>query len=164
MVSVPRESIRCQHEHTESRKRDMHWACAEGVGDTVPALHVDGKCLELVLNKDQCFFQAGKAEVWVKESPDLGGTQRTGKSKPSPWEVAGIAVGEQRCHGPGLGRHRWDQEGRVLSVFPSWRSREGAGPGVFCAGENGEERPHSGAGKVERDMALPLCRWKATGF
>lgn len=68
--------------HTEPLKRDLHWTCVEGLGDTMLVLHVDSQTR--ACSKDQCFFLAVKGAVRVKESPDLGRTQRTRKKQNKP--------------------------------------------------------------------------------
>lgn len=52
---------------TQSRGRDLQWACVEGVGDTMLVLHVDGKCLEPVL-KTNVSSKQQRAKCGLKES------------------------------------------------------------------------------------------------
>lgn len=113
------------------------WACVEGLGDTMLVLHVDSQTR--ACSKDQCFFLAVKGEVWIKESPDSSGTQRTRKkqTKPLGGGRGGIAVRRQMCHGPELERDRWDQ--KCMQSPPSLPKLELQGGSLswnpFCRGE-----------------------------
>lgn len=139
-VGVGRTSVclgrasRSYQGHTEPLKRDLHWICVEGLGDTMLVLHVDSQTR--ACSKDQCFFLAVKRAVSVKQSPDLGRTQRTRKKQNKPLGGGWNAVGGQMCHGARTWKRQMGPEAQSSLSLPKLELQGGSCSGALSAGEN----------------------------